>query len=259
VSRRYFKKRRLLLAGLLAALLIYLFSAFPILQILRDVTVTALVSPLMLVRNVAVYFQGKRTLETENKLLRSSNAELSLEIAKLKDLQDENARLRELLSFGKKFDFRTIAAEVISRDPNDWSGSFMIDRGASDGLKNQSAVCSSKGLLGKVVEAGETRSFVVLVTHPNFKTGGLIQGTGINGVVVGARGGMMKMLYIPNDALVEKGAVVVTSELSSIFPEGILIGRVVTVERSETGLYKYAMIEPFADPFTEEVLCIIEK
>ncbi|MFQ5952251.1 MAG: rod shape-determining protein MreC, partial [Candidatus Omnitrophota bacterium] len=114
-----------------------------------------------------------------------------------------------------------------------------------------------KGLLGKAIEVDKNSSSVMLVTHPNFKTGGMIREGRVNGIVEGAGKGTIRMLYIPLDADVKKGSVVVTSGFSRIFPKGINIGRVVSVERSKTGLYKYAVIKPFVDPFDqEEVLCI---
>ncbi len=65
------------------------------------------------------------------------------------------------------------------------------------------------------------------------------------------------MLYIPMDADIDEGAVILTSGLSRIFPEGILVGRVTAVKKSKTGLYRYAVIKPFTSIYREEeVLCV---
>jgi rod shape-determining protein MreC len=108
-----------------------------------------------------------------------------------------------------------------------------------------------------VIEVREDTSSAILITNPNFKTGGIVRGTRIHGIVVGAGKGSLRMLYIPLDADVNKGSTIATSESSRIFPKGISIGEIVSVEKSKTGLYKYAVIRPFANPFDqEEVLCI---
>jgi len=215
--------------------------------------------PFNVYHTIKRYALSKEQVNKDNRALRKKIGDLSLEVARLSDVSEENERLRELLQFKKNFGFKTISAEIIAREPNDWTRSFIIDRGTRDGIKAQTAVCSAKGLVGKVVESGADTSFVTLLTHPNFKAGGVIKGSRINGVVVGNGKERAKMLYIPLDAYVEKGSIVVTSGLSRIFPKGILIGEVVSTHKSKTGLYKYAIIKPFANFFDEEeVLCIIE-
>ncbi len=203
------------------------------------------------------YFYSKHRLAGENKLLRKRAADLSLEVARLEELRGENRRLRALLGFKKKIGFDTVSAEVIARDPNDWIGSFVINKGTRDGIRKDSAVCSAGGLLGKVAGVRENTSSVMLVTHPGFKAGGMLKNSRISGVVTGAGKGKLKMIYIPMDAEVARGDVVMTSSFSRIFPKGITIGEVVSVGKSKTGLYKHATIKPSADSFRqEEVLCI---
>ncbi|MDD5634117.1 MAG: rod shape-determining protein MreC, partial [Candidatus Omnitrophica bacterium] len=166
-------------------------------------------------------------------------------------------RLRELLRFKKETKFATIPAEVMARNPNDWIGSFVIDRGSDDGIERNAAVCSAKGLLGKVIETSDGSSQVMLLSHPSFKVGGMIKRTLLNGIIVGTGEEDLRMLYLPADSDVQIGDVVVTSGFSRIFPRDIPIGEVVSVEVSKTKLYKYVRIKPFANPFDqEEVLCV---
>ncbi|MFH1878769.1 MAG: rod shape-determining protein MreC [Candidatus Omnitrophota bacterium] len=203
------------------------------------------------------YFSSKKALFEENSQLRKKIAEISLELNQIKEVSAENGRLRALMEFEKKTKFNTVSAEVIARNPNDWIGSFIINKGAKDGLKENSAVCSSAGLLGKITELNDNSSSVMLITHPGFRAGGMLRDSRINGVVAGAGKGLVKMFYIPVDANVAEGAEVITSGYSTIFPEGISIGRVISVDKGKTGLFKCALIKPSADPFTqEEVLCI---
>ncbi len=237
---------------------IFLFVIFPsFFSGVRTVTLRTLSAPARLFVSIREGCVTRRRLRSENRALRKDLADLSLKIEGLKDLRDENERLRELLNFRKKIQYDVVSAEVIARNPNDWIGSFVIDRGAADGVKKDSAVCTAKGLLGKVTGADAETSSVMMIIHPGFKAGGMIKGTGVNGIVVGSGKGTLRMLYIPVDADVGKGDVVVTSGFSRIFPRGIPIGEVVSVGRSRTGLYKYAVIRPSANLFEqEEVLCI---
>ncbi|MFC1548931.1 rod shape-determining protein MreC [Candidatus Omnitrophota bacterium] len=224
---------------------------------IKKFSLKLLLIPVKAFSGTAEYFRSKRDLQDENAVLRKESGELSIKIGQYEELQGENQRLRELLRFKKSVGFDTISAEVVARNPNEWVGSFVIDKGADDGIQKNMAVCSSNGLLGKIVESHRKTSTVMLITHPGFRTGGMLRDSRINGVVVGSGKDTVKMLYIPIDAEVGKGETVITSGFSRIFPKGLLIGEVMSVEKSKTGLYKNAIIKPSAESFNqEEVLCI---
>jgi rod shape-determining protein MreC len=224
---------------------------------LKHFSTRALMIPVKAGSGLARYFRSKNDLMQDKETLQAKLTKLSLEYAQLEGLKQENERLRDLLKFKKKFGFGTIPAEIIARNPNDWIDSVLINKGRDDGIRKDSAVCSAEGLLGRVAEVDKNTSYVMLITHPNFKTGGVVSEGQVNSVVTGGGKGMVRMLYIPLDADVKEGSDVLTSGFNRIFPEGIGIGKIVSVEKSKTGLYKYAIIKPFADPFYQrEVLCI---
>ena len=242
---------------LLMAAVIIIASNTSFLNTIGSITVSVFTSPVVLTKHITKNFKNKTDIISENETLRKEAADLSLEVARLEEAQLENDRLRVLLEFKRNLGFDTVAAQIVSREPNDWTGSVIIDRGTLHELSTQSAVCSSRGLLGKIVRAEKKRSFVELLTHPNFRAGGVVKASRINGVIVGSGKGLVRMLYIPMDAEIEEGAIILTSGLSRIFPKGIPVGRVRAIKKSKTGLYRYAEIKPFASIYEEEeVLCV---
>ena len=244
-------RRLIFAASLVLVVLLFLSSG------IRELTIRILSFPLRTWSAAGNYLQSKHALLDENRDLRKTAGDLSLKLGRLEELQKENERLRELLIFKKKIYFNTVSAEVIATNPNEWIGSFIIDKGTGDGIRKDSAVCSSQGLLGRVVDPGEHTSSVMLVTHPGFKAGGMIKENRVNGLVVGSGKGQVRMIYLPVEAEVEEGMIVITSGFSRMFPKGITIGKIQSVGKSKTGLYKYAIIIPSANPFDqEEVLCI---
>ncbi len=255
---RFLKKKNIRVVGLWAVVLVVLFFYVPsVFSGIKNLSVRVFLFPVKLYSKSTWYFQSKKKLIKKNEVLSKKTAEFELELERFKELGEENRRLRRLLKFKEKSGFDTVSAEVVARDPNKWMGSFIIDKGFDDGVLKNSAVCSSKGLLGKVVEAKPGVSRVMLITHPNFKAGGILKRERLNGIVVGLGTGNVKMLYLPVDAKIKRGDVVTTSEFSRIFPKGVGIGRVLSSGISKTGLYRYAVIRPFANPFDqEEVLCI---
>ncbi|HPM42840.1 MAG TPA: rod shape-determining protein MreC [Candidatus Omnitrophota bacterium] len=198
-----------------------------------------------------------KTLSDENKALRAQNEILARQLDEAKTLVSENERLRELLDFRKSTPYTTIPAQVIGRDPTNWSNSIIIDKGSTAGLKVNKAVISTKGLVGRVLELGRYSAKVLLITDPNSKVGVLIQRNGQGGMMVGRPDGNCKMLYIALDSDVRSGDKIISAGFGSIYPKGILVGEVTKVERESGRLYKCAVIRPAQDMAKlEEVLCI---
>ncbi len=240
-------------------LLVVSFLLFPsFLANTRQLFVRVLSVPVNLTSESIKYLRHKNDLEEDNRALRRRLWEISLQIEQFKDLRTENERLRKLMEFESKRRFDAVYAGIIARNPNDWVGSFMINRGSKDGIKKNAAVCSSEGLLGKITDLDISTGSVMLLTHPGFKAGGTIKNSQVNGIVAGAGDGRIKMMYIPIDANVNNGDIVVTSGFSRLFPGDIPIGKIVYLGKSKGGLYKTAILEPLADPSKqEEVLCVI--
>ncbi len=257
MPRHFIKKRTWIFAACTAAVIAAVLFVPPLTAGLRTLAVNVITLPSRIFTEIWTYFPTKKNLIQQNDVLRRRLSALALEMQQLSDLKNENDRLRDLVRLKKSIGLETVAAEILARNPNDWIGSLIIDKGSSAGVKKDSAVCSSRGLLGKVVDVDKDSSTVMLITHPNFRAGGEIRGIGINGVVMGQGKESLKMIYIPMDADVKEGSIVTTSGMSRTFPRDLVIGRIISVTKSRTGLYKCAIIRPLADPSQQsEVLCI---
>jgi len=197
-------------------------------------------------------------LEKENKLLHDRVDLLARMSEETLAINDDNARLRNLLDFRKMIPYTSIPAQVIGRDPSNWSNSLIIDKGSSSGIKTNMAVISTRGLVGRIVEAGKLSSKALLITDPNLKVGVLIRRNRQGGILTGRPGGRCKIIYISLDSDVRPGDKVMTAGFGSVFPKGILIGEIEKVGKEDGRLYKYAILKPSQDlSMLEEVLCII--
>jgi len=193
----------------------------------------------------------------ENARLRGEIDLLKRKAEELKPVYDENQLLKEILNFKKSVPFATIAAEVIGRDPTNWSHSLIINKGLTHGIRQNKAALSTRGLVGRVLEVGKYSSRILLITDPNSKVGVVIRRNRQGGMLVGRPDGMCKMIYIALDSDAAKGDRVITAGLSGAFPKGILVGQIVEVGRESGRLYKYAIVRPAQDmTMLEEVLCI---
>jgi rod shape-determining protein MreC len=176
----------------------------------------------------------------------------------LREVSQENDRLKSLFNFKQKSPLRLVAARVIARSPDSWSSSVIIDKGRYNGIHPGMAVINSWGLVGNIVESTDNASKVLLINDPNQGVSSIVQRSRQEGLINGTLGTHLIMRYLPDDAQIEVGDTIVTSELSQIYPKGLLIGKVVNIGREFSGLNRYALVKPVVDLANiEEVLVII--
>lgn len=197
------------------------------------------------------------TLREENRLLRERINLLNRRIEELKLFAAENDRLKTMLNFKRVIPYTTIPAQVIGRDPSNWSNSIIIDKGALNGIKENRAVLFTRGLVGRLIEVGRSSAKVLLITDPNSKVGVMIQRNRQGGILVGRPDGLCKIIYIALESDVVPGDKVITAGFGSVFPKDIMVGTVVKVDKEPGRLYKYALVKTAEDlSRLEEVLCI---
>jgi len=193
----------------------------------------------------------------ENALLRARIVFLSRKLEEARVVSEENDRLKEILNFRKNVPYTTIPARVIGRDPTNWSNSIIIDKGFMHGVRQNKAVVSVHGLVGRVLEVGRYSSKILLITDPNSKVGVIITKNRDGGILAGNSSGRCKMIYIALDSDVAPGDKIMTAGFGSTFPRDILVGEVAGIGKEPGRLYKYAVIKPAQDMSKlEEVLCI---
>lgn len=207
----------------------------------------------------------------EMKDYRSENERLNKEINQLKiqnrDTESyikENNRLKNLLDIREReVNMTTIAAEVISRDYDEWYKGVTINKGKSHGIKIGDAVITAEGILGVVDSVGTNWAKVVTIYDTNTAVGARLTRTGDVGVLEGSNDLAMvkkcKMEYISDSASVINGDILVTSGLGGVYPAGLMIGKIDEVKIDAMGKIEYAVVKPlvsFDDVY--EVLVITD-
>lgn len=199
----------------------------------------------------------------KNAELEKEVARLQGEVIKLSECELENRRLSGILNYRqvvlKRYDF--ITASVIGRDPGNWFGTVTLNRGSSDGVRENMTVLTPDGLAGRVIALTDNTSEVLLITDPRSGVGALTQEGRFPGIVEGvaANSSLARMVHIPNGAPVEDGQVIVTSGVGSFFPKGIPIGTVAGIKKESSGLFKNADIETFAQLSKLEEVLLVTK
>lgn len=211
--------------------------------------------------NWTLVFADKKAQNRKIESLKNQNNYLVLENQKLKEYQAEALRLRTMLSFAqdKQDEFDLVAARVIARNSGNWYRYLIIDRGIKDGIVKDMAVISPKGLVGRIGSVSQNSAEVNLITDRESAVGAILQESReTRGIVEGmGDSNNLGMVNIPYYSKVKRGNVVVSSGLSSVYPKGIAIGKIVAVKREPSGLQLTAKLKPMTDfDKLEEVLVI---
>ena len=201
-----------------------------------------------------------RSVRQENLRLKAEIEGLQVRLNVLEEIRRENQRLMTLLDLQETMPFTYVASRVIGRDATNWFHSLIIDRGSRHGLERHMAVVAPGGLVGQVVEAGPLSAQIQLITDPVSSVGVLLETARVTGLLEGAQFGRLRIKYLPILAEVRVGEVVMTSGLGGVYPKGILVGKVVAVDKRSGALFQEAAVEPSIDfSRLEEVLVIAEE
>ena len=126
--------------------------------------------------------------------------------------------------------FRRIAANVISRNVTNWFKRLTIDRGSLDGVKKDMPVLTSSGIVGRVIDVGLNSAFVQLITDRYAGVGGMLQQSREMGEIRGQDNSRCEMKNVSGSVDVQAGETVVTTGLDGIYPKGLTVGIVESVE-----------------------------
>jgi len=199
-----------------------------------------------------------KNLKKENEDLKLKIQSLLAENVQLLELKKENETLRVALNLGLEKEFKLTLAQVIGKDIS--QDSLIIDKGSDDGiLKGQPVITQEKTLVGKINEVYKNFSKVQISSHKDSSFDGKISDTEIPGLVKG--GGDFKVFFdlVPKDKEIKKGDLVVTAAAGGIFPEGLLVGEVKDVKKSDIEPFQKVEISPSFDINELECLFIILK
>jgi rod shape-determining protein MreC len=196
---------------------------------------------------------------SENEKLQTRVADLESRNARLQRYRRENEELKALLKMSKPPGANPIAAQIVSYDAADYAQRIFVNVGARQGVQKKDIVFSSHGVVGQVVNSSSDvlpipTSEVWLLTDRRSGVGAAIARTGAVGVVQGTGGALCRLEYLDYFADVRVGDTVLTSGLvvkeGGVYPKGLVIGRVIKVERNKTLSRLSAYVDP-AVPFDQ--------
>ncbi|MBN2809971.1 MAG: rod shape-determining protein MreC [Deltaproteobacteria bacterium] len=194
-----------------------------------------------------------------NAQLRKDLAVMTFRLAQLEENRLENQRLHQLLQFREEHDplAQGLAAHVIGRQTDSLSHIFIIDCGSNHKLKVNDPVFTPGGVIGRIVACGPQSAKVLLLIDQNSACDVTIQRNRIHGTLQGTGDELCKLAYLQRTADVKAGDQLITSGLDNIFPKGITVGTVVSVNQDHNGLSQQIAVKLTFDLDTLEEVYVI--
>ena len=199
-------------------------------------------------REAAAWFATRRVLMHERERLRRELLVLGSRVERLHEVEAENRRLRALLESSARIEDRVLVAKVLGVDVDPASSGLVLDKGTRHGIRRGQSVVDGSGILGQVEHAGPLSSKVILITDAGHSLPVVSARNGLRSIAVG-RGpaGGLDLSYVPKDADIEIGDLLVSSGLGGRFPPGYPAGKVVGLATTRGGGYAQVRLRPLAD------------
>lgn len=198
------------------------------------------------------YLKNMKGYEKENETLRERVALLEDQLRKTDNLKEENERLRKMLELKKnEKDFKTVAADVVAYEMDNFSKSYTINKGIKDGITQNCAVITPYGLVGYVSEVGRNWAKVSPIVDSKVSVSATVLRIGNTAIVQGdmnmMENGLCKMTYVSRESGIAVGDQIETSGAGGMIPAGIYIGKVAEIKDDVTGVSQEAIIKPGVD------------
>jgi rod shape-determining protein MreC len=163
-----------------------------------------------------------------------SNAQLQELQLRLTELEQQNQRLRDLVGFQSQSKQEGLLASIIGRSADHWWQQVTLGRGSNDGVQIGSVVTAPGGLVGRITHVTPTTSRVLLLSDPTSRVGVLLSRSRSMGYIRGQASNRAVLEFFEKGPDVRKGDVVVSSALSQLFPAGLPVGRVESVNLNKS-------------------------
>lgn len=216
------------------------------------------------VKNGTSYFGNTKKLNNKIELLNSEIKQLEYSNLEKEKLEVENKDLKELLGISEKYrHFNLKYGKVIYRNYDNWNQTFTIDIGNKAGIKEGCTVVTEIGLVGYISKVSSNTSIVTTIVDPSTSVSVEISSINELALIKGdfdlKDSNKLKLTYIPIDSELSINETIYTSGIGGNYEKGIPIGVIESVTNKKNDMDRYAVIKPFADFDSIDMVGVIIK
>jgi rod shape-determining protein MreC len=176
---------------------------------------------------------------------------------RFQEAQQALTRLEALLDLKRQVALPVIGARVIAYDPSLWSRSAIIDQGKVQGVKEGLPVLAPQGIVGRIVEVYPEYAKTMLIVDRKSAADAMVQRTRVRGILKGKGGNRCSLEFVPKNADVQVGDLVLASGLVGLYPKGLVFGKVTAANKKNPGVFQEIEVTSSADlSALEEVLVV---
>ena len=205
--------------------------------------IDVLVIPAKVISAVYDYFKDLRQIHKDNQRLREENMQLSKLYDRARALEVENKLLSEILNYVTPPSAEFITARVIAEEGDAFSHSLIAYTGEAKGVRKGQVVLSNRGVVGRIEQVGKLYSKIILITDINSKIPVMVERTRVRGILTGDNTPTPKMVFIPLEAELTVGDRIVTSGVAGVFPAGLPIGKISSIEKNNVKIKTFTNLE----------------
>lgn len=203
-------------------------------------------TPVALLRDTGHYFADLSRLQKENLRLQNRQLNSAKDLMRTQQLEAENERLRKLLEIKTRQKMAGHVAQIISSARDPFSRRVVIDKGLQDKIAAGQPVIDEFGLAGQVTRVFPFVAEVSLITDREQSVPVQIMRTGLRSVVFGLGNGQLELRFMPANADVQEGDILLTSGLDGVFLPGLPVAKIVHIERDRSLAFARIFCEPIA-------------
>lgn len=190
---------------------------------------------------------SRRQLEEENASLKAQQLVLQVQLQKLETLQAENIRLRNLLDSSVRIRERVLVAEIMSVDLAPFSRQIVVNKGSLNDVYEGQPMIDANGVMGQIVRVNPLTSTAMLVSDPSHALPVAVNRNGLRAIAIGTgTANNLEIAYLPNNADIQVGDLLVTSGLGGRFPANYPVAKVTEVERNPSKPFLKVLAEATA-------------
>lgn len=193
------------------------------------------------------YLDSRKRLLLENAALKHRQLALEAQLQRYAALDAENRRMRELIDASARLTDQVAVADIIAANQDPYRQQITLNKGARDGVYRGQAIVDARGVLGQIVQVLPGTSVGLLLTDPDHGIPVEVNRNGLQAIALGQGNGQrLRLSFLPANAEVIKGDLIVSSSLGGRFPAGFPVGRVESVRHTPGGHFKEALVTPAA-------------
>ncbi len=212
-------------------------------------------------RAVSDLTAGQRSPEEQAQYiadLETQLARITGEVVALREIGGDYQRLADLVNYVSQNEGQeVVAADVIARDTISSLRTFVVNRGARDGVRVGMPVVTGQGLVGRVINVSANAARAQLITSEFSSISSRTQTNRVEGAVIGLASGALRMTLLPQGAQVQVGDLVLTSGLGGNLPPDIVIGQITSTRQFESDIEQSAEVRSLVDFDRLEIVLIV--